>query len=367
MSAPKLNEICIEINDKCTRQCLHCSTESKKLHINDYKQLDLNLLKKTIHYFVQNGGKTLEISGGEPLLHPNLFELCEYISNFNICTKLYTSGVVHDSNRKKLRAIKNEEAHFFKKNNINKIIFNLQGSNSFIHDYITNVEGSFKILHESISTAKNNELCVGTHFVPMKTNLYDIENTLNMCRNNDINELAILRFVPQGRGLTNKEYLDVSQQEFNYLIQKLKDLINTYPDFNLRTGCPLDFVSLYDDSIKTYYCKAGKCTCSISPDGNVLPCPAFKDLPEFIAGNIHSKELSDIWINKFHEFRNFHYNKIYGPCQGCKHLQKCQGRCIAQRYLKYKSIYSGPDPACPIKNSEIKTVQVDNNQMLVKA
>jgi MoaA/NifB/PqqE/SkfB family radical SAM enzyme len=52
------------------------------------------MFKKTINHFMSVGGiQEISISGGEPFLHPNLFEMIEYCKSFGIRVVLFTSGV----------------------------------------------------------------------------------------------------------------------------------------------------------------------------------------------------------------------------------------------------------------------------------
>ena len=45
-------------------------------------------------YFINHGGiEELSISGGEPFLHPNLFEMVEFCKDKGIRTVIFTSGI----------------------------------------------------------------------------------------------------------------------------------------------------------------------------------------------------------------------------------------------------------------------------------
>ncbi|WP_369684987.1 SPASM domain-containing protein [Candidatus Culexarchaeum yellowstonense] len=82
-------------------------------------------------------------------------------------------------------------------------------------------------------------------------------------------------------------------------------------------------------------------SCTIEPNGNVLPCPAFEDLPMFIARNIREQSLAEIW-NKSRVFlgiRKF-WMETKNFC-GCKYFEICKGRCLAQRYYSYGRMDGG--------------------------
>jgi radical SAM protein with 4Fe4S-binding SPASM domain len=117
----------------------------------------------------------------------------------------------------------------------------------------------------------------------------------------------------------------------------------------------MNFCSFVDSDIKPVKCKAGLSTLLINFDGDVVPCPAFKQPGAFTIGNIAQSSLNDLWCNskRLQQLRSFDYRKIRG-CIGCKRLDACQGRCIAQRFYAKGSIYEGPDPMCPYKNVSSK-------------
>jgi len=83
--------------------------------------------------------------------------------------------------------------------------------------------------------------------------------------------------------------------------------------------------------------------------GDVIPCPAFGDLPEWIAGNVLSHRLEGIWKESpvFVRLREFDYRRLQGDCKVCGYAELCGGRCPAQRIRENGDLYKGPDPDCP--------------------
>lgn len=68
-----LKDLCFEIIQTCPNKCKFCSSNSSqdKQTIITFEQF-----KKTVMHFIKQGGiEELSISGGEPFLHPDLFEM----------------------------------------------------------------------------------------------------------------------------------------------------------------------------------------------------------------------------------------------------------------------------------------------------
>lgn len=337
MKKQGLKELCLEVTNTCPMRCVHCSADAG-LPLND--ELNLIEIKKVIRKFKRLGGEILEISGGEPLCHSSILEIIRYAKEQGVEVRLYTSGFpLNDGIINKLLALK-----------LDKVIFNLQGPNSKIHENITQTYGSFDRVMEGIKKLRSANQWVGVHFVPMKPNFSSLEKTVQLCSNLGVSEFAVLRFVPQGRGLENLQRLELSNMEFETLINEIVRIRNRFRDkIEIRVGSPLNFCHFTDNSIPYQECKAGKSLCLIKPNGDVAPCSAFKQNKEGVVGNIKTKSLVEIWRNSqlFNQLRYFDYEKLKGECSGCSVLSKCQGGCLAQRVLANDSIYQEPDPACP--------------------
>jgi radical SAM protein with 4Fe4S-binding SPASM domain len=336
-----LDELCVEITGQCLMNCMHCSSSCDL----NKETLSFRKIKDIFEEAKCLGVRIIELSGGEPLLHPQITNIIEEAKkSFEV--RLYTSGFVKDNG---FDGIPEEVLRILAKIGIDKIIFNLQGANAIAHEKITQTVNSFDNVINSIKSSKAIGLWTGIHFVPMKPNYKELWPLAKLSNSLKVDELAILRFVSQGRGKTNKAILDLSQEEFNEL---LRDIVITKKAFSslltIRAGCPMNFCSLVDRSLESVSCKAGLSTLSICFDGKVAPCPAFKQSPDFCVGNIKRESLSSIWENNstLSALRNLDYLRLE-RCSSCGDLYLCKGRCAAQRFYQYNDIYQGPDPLCP--------------------
>lgn len=329
----KLNEVCLEITDICPMRCLHCSGECG---LDSRKALNLRQIKGVIDELHAMGGRLLEISGGEPLACSSLPQIVRYAGQQDLETILYTSGSILDDT----------VAREFRRSKLEKVVFNLQGSSSRTHETITQVEGSFGRVLTAIRHMKKLDFWVGVHFVPMKPNYREFKSLLNLCNSLGVDEVGVLRFVPQGRGLLNRNMLELSKEEFREFTKNLTEQASV--NSHVRVGCPIDFRHLLGSSAVESTCNAGISKCLINPDGTVVPCPAFKQSKQYVAGNIKNNSLATIWEKSpiWGAFRDFDCAQLNEPCQNCRYLHICRGRCIAQRILEFGDIYGAPDPKC---------------------
>ena len=86
-----LKDLCFEVLQACPNECQFCSSNSSQ---NQKTIITFEQFKKTVIHFLNNGGiEEISISGGEPFLHPNLFEMVEFCKSKGIRTVIFTSGV----------------------------------------------------------------------------------------------------------------------------------------------------------------------------------------------------------------------------------------------------------------------------------
>jgi radical SAM protein with 4Fe4S-binding SPASM domain len=340
-----LKELCLEVTDLCPLNCLHCSGMCNSKAQN---MLSFHQIKKIISDFAILGGEVLEISGGEPLLHPALLQIVDYARKKEIQTIFYTSGNKRGDSGQ-ITPINVKLASKLHEAGLEKVIFSLQGATSITHESITQTKGSFDNALHSIEVMREIGFWIGLHFVPMKVNCDDFRDFCELSKDLQVNEIGVLRFVPQGRGYKNKHKLQLNISEFADFNIMLLEIANKSKFPKIRVGRPIDFRFVLDHSQVKTECDAGKSRCLISPDGKVKPCPAFKNgNDKYVAGNVLSKTLVDIWANpsNWDVIRQFEYNKIKEPCNSCDLLEKCKGGCIAQRLLRYNNPVIAPDPCC---------------------
>jgi radical SAM protein with 4Fe4S-binding SPASM domain len=164
-----------------------------------------------------------------------------------------------------------------------------------------------------------------------------------------VQDLSVLRFVPQGRGEGNKEKLILTKEEVAQLVEYLAE--EKAKRKFVKVGSHLDFRFLIDRSTPKP-CTAGIEKCLVEANGKVIPCAVFKGMTDdknnFVAGNVNEKGLTYIWKNSpvFKMFRDFEPEKLQ-ECNACGYLSKCRGRCPAQRIYDHGDFYVGPDNYCP--------------------
>lgn len=278
-----IKDLCFEIIQKCPNNCLFCSSRS------NYQQdniIDFATIKKTIDFFVANGGvKEISLSGGEPLLHPNILEIVKYCHDKGIFTTLYTSGVIKNDikevsdnphfqkilNQYNNRQFSNISLGQFSKlieAGLDKVVFDMQAAEVDEYNNLMGTRNNFPSLLESMLNASKFKFETAVHFVPNKLNIHQFKDVFELAEIAGIDEVRVLKFVPQGRGSDNKNILLLTNDELENFLEQCLSIKSERTQ--LKIGIPLQ-------QQNTHKCTAGFDKIDIRYDGQILPCPAFKD------------------------------------------------------------------------------------------
>lgn len=328
-----LNDLTLELTNKCFQNCSYCSSSSSH---EDNVRLSFDTVIRVLDDFASLGGRIVELSGGEPLVYEKINETIDCAKERGFQIHLFTSA-----------NLPNQEINSDALKKVDRIYVNLQAPNRMIHDHLTGIPGSFNQTVNFIRECKTEGKWVGTHLVPLPMNIDEIGEYVELARLLKLDGISLLRFVKQGRGKRNT--MSLNNDEILHLFSEVEKY-REIKDLQFKVGCPLDFGFIFRRERSATPCLSGITRCVIRPNGNVIPCPAFKDAKSFVAGNVNHGSLKDIWQESyiFKQMRDFSPEKLRGFCSSCSFLTICKGRCHAQRYYPYGDIYMGPDPYCPL-------------------
>lgn len=306
-----LKDLCFEVLQACPNKCQFCSSNSSQ---DEKTIITLEDFKRTIKHFMKNGGiGEISISGGEPFLHPDLFEMVEFCKSKGIRTVIFTSGIKraesipaevieymntkcakdlqeieeHEPWNERLKrnvkayydraitqktygAITRQECEKLKSLGLDKIVFDWQAFEEESDSALMGRKGLYTYLMDSLIRARGRGLNVDVHFIPMKPNYRQLPDIMECLEIAGVENISILNFVPQGRGRVNKDDLMLSQEELKEFSIILDNARKNFSG-HVRIGIPLN-------GRIAHLCTAGTEKLDIRYDGVVLPCPAFKEI-----------------------------------------------------------------------------------------
>lgn len=324
---PPLTSIYMYASGVCNLNCSHCwiNPEFQKEGTTSSLHLKLELVKKAVDQGKPLGLNSVKLTGGEPLLNPNISDIITFLSNEGIRIIIETNGTLVD----------NKMASFLAATeNFRFISVSLDGSNSKIHDELRGVEGSFVKAVDGI-----RELVK----VGIKPQIICTVNRDNLSQTKDVILLAIklgagsVKFnhvQPAGRA---KDYdktkiLTVSELiEFNQYIEEEiipNSNIIVFPDIPFAFQKPARFLRNIPSKCNIHNIIA------LLANGDLALCGIGTSVEEFLYGNIEIDSLEEVWKNspKLVKLRELIPNELEGICSNCIHRSFCKGTCVAGNY-----------------------------------
>lgn len=310
------------ITHPCNLRCTHCyqddysafeSRDSLSEILDQYGSL-LNALN--MHGY-------LNITGGEPLTHPDLFWLLSEARSRGMTAAVLTNGTL----------IGKREAARLKACGVDYVQVSLDGTEK-VHDAIRG-KGSFARAVEGIRLLCRNNIFVTVSFTAQRSNLNELPKLARFCRDIGVNKLWYDRVVIPS--LEDKEQLSLSAVDFARLNKRAARLNSKGMVSCARA---LQFLPCREKHI--YKCMAGKRLLTVLADGTVMAC---RRLP-VVAGNVRESDLLSIYTES-PEILSVRNAAVPSECTKCEYAQFCAGgaKCIA---FARTGRYDLPDPDCPI-------------------
>ena len=170
----------LDITWRCNERCVHCYLD------HDGKgEMTTEEIKDVIHQLAGCGTFFLSISGGEPLLRRDCFEILEYARALRFNVKLKTNAVM----------IGAKEAARIRKLGIEQVQISLYSNRPEVHDAITKLPGSLRRTTDAIRHLKANGVKVSITDVLMKYNHRDVKAVKQLAKGTEAitYEITLLR------------------------------------------------------------------------------------------------------------------------------------------------------------------------------
>lgn len=299
------------ITHLCNLRCTHCYQEEYARHME--KADFYSALDKFDEYV---GGRAvipqINLTGGEPLLHPDFFEFAKAIHRRNYRLGILTNGTMID--RECAQKLARLSPVF--------VQISLDGTQK-THDSIRG-EGNFKKALDGIDNLKRENVRVLVSFTAQKINYKDYSALAKICRKHNVDKLWWDRIVTSTPDECESSAL--STEQFKFIVNKSAAVGRRYEFFHknieISNQRALQFLGTHRCG---YRCGAGGNLIIFLADGGVMPC---RRLP-FVIGNIKEKTLSEI-IDESEIMQELSKIHIPNECSECEDWNRCYGgaKCV---------------------------------------
>jgi heme b synthase len=340
-----------EITRRCNLKCVHCRSSSEE-EVKGHPDFPTEEAYRVLEDISGYAKPVVVLSGGEPLLRKDVFDIARYGTGKGLRMCLATNGVL----------VTEDTCREIKSSGIRIVSLSLDGSTEGVHDDFRSQKGAFRGTVNAARLFREHgiEFIVNSSFT--KRNQEEIPKVYRLAKELGATAWYMFMIVPTGRGEEIMGEL-ISKEDYEEVLDWHYEMEKDEKDMLVRPTCAPHYYRVVlqrarKDKEKferrtlkfstggAKGCIAGQLICLIDVDGNVLPCSYFPRP----AGNIREKPFKEIWENSelFRELRDFKSYK--GRCGSCEYINVCGG-CRARAYAIHGD-YLEEEPFCghlPVK------------------
>ncbi|MBU4501214.1 MAG: radical SAM protein [Nanoarchaeota archaeon] len=298
----------IEVTTKCNLKCKHCYRESgpwedKILNIKSF----LPILSK-LH---SCGLRIVEITGGEPMLNPGIFDLIDFcVSHFETTALLTNGHFVDEKVVEKLRPYCESKKLC--------VSITIDSSTPKFHDDFRDMSGSWEKATKAVKMFSEIGTILRVVMNVVPGNMDDVENTVLLVKELGATGIGINMVTPLGRG-TGIDWSKVPKEKGAAFMENYTELMDKYKEFVIQ----------FPEKIKEEYtkgttsCGAGYRSVALGPTGIVRPCVTMAE-GVLDMGNIFENSIENIFANPLIEILQKTKPPREETCDGCEAALFCR-------------------------------------------
>lgn len=336
-----------ELTNACNLACIHCRASAIKEPLPD------ELSTTEAKHFVDELAEykpIIILTGGEPLLRADVYDIAKYATGRGLRVVLATNGTL----------LTPDIARRLKEAGIQRVSISIDGAAAQTHDTFRGEPGAFEGALRGIEILKNEGISFQVNTTITRRNLAEISGIYDLAIELGASALHIFLLVPTGRGEeieTEEIPPDEYERVLNWFYDKSKD-----SRLQLKATCAPHYFRIMRQRARaegiritrethgfeamTKGCLGGSAFCFVSSKGDVYPCGYLPAL----AGNIRQRPFKMIWEKSkvFDDLRD--PGKLKGKCASCEYRTVCGG-CRARAYAATGD-YLEEEPYCvyvPVK------------------
>ena len=339
---PNLRLVAWEVTRTCNLACIHCRAAA--LDRPYPNELTKEECFRVLDEIGELGKPIIILTGGEPLLRPDIFEIAAYGNARGFRMTMAVNGTL----------LTPEKAEKMVQVGIQRISISIDGATAASHDAFRRVKGAFEGALGGIAGAKRAGLDFQINTTITKQNLEELPAIQELAVSLGAVAHHIFLLVPMGRGKDLDEQ-GISADQYERTLHWFYEQKDKVP-LQLKATCAPHYYRILRQRARsdgkevtmqtfgldamTRGCLGGTGFVFLSHVGQVQPCGYL----ELDCGNVREKSFKEIWEGS-EVFRNLRdFKKYEGKCGTCEYVRVCGG-CRARAYESTGN-YLAPEPLC---------------------
>jgi AdoMet-dependent heme synthase len=289
--------ILLFVTDRCNLRCRMCGV----CELSSARKQDDELTTAQYRAVIESatsrlGTSIVSISGGEPLLRADIFDIIQNAADAGLSVHICTNGLMIDEDK----AVK------FRDSGVAAVSISVDSPEAFLHERLRG-SGTFQATIDAIRLLRETapEIQIGINYLITRLNYLNMTEMVAFAERLGVHQV---KFAPIHANLLHRlkakeefdelyfgpEHLESLEREIEQLKERCRKsrLSTASPDF-------FDGIIPFYRSPRPFRCYAGYAVCAIGPTGQVAPC-CDMDSPF----SIKDRTLDQIWRDPaFHELR----------------------------------------------------------------
>ena len=310
---PQLRKLFLELTLRCNERCLHCGSscgdvKSTEMPVNVY----FEFLDKIAEDF-KGRLPMLCITGGEPLLREEFFEIMSYAHRLGFKWGMTSNGTL----------ITDKIAMKLGECGMGTISVSIDGGEQ-THDAFRRTPGGYKKAVAGIKALMRQGFKeVQVTSVITKKSIGELDELFELMKELDVDSWRVIGIEPIGRANKLDDYM-LSYDEQRRMLRFIRD--KRREGWNVLYGCSHYLGLEYEREVRDWYflCNAGLYTASIMANGDITACLDVERRPETIQGNILRDDFTKVWRERFEIYRTPLWTRSE-RCKECDERDFCEG------------------------------------------
>jgi radical SAM protein with 4Fe4S-binding SPASM domain len=342
----------------CNLKCVHCYADAEIKRFAG--ELTTEEAKRMIEDLASFRVPALLISGGEPLVRPDILDLAEYATTLGVRVTFSTNGTLIDE----------KKAERIAQIGVTYVGISIDGGEER-HDHFRGRKGAFREAIQGIRNCRSAGIRVGLRFTVTQDNVDELGDVFHVVEQEDIGRLCIYHLVYAGRG-SYLAGIDLTTPQKRQMMIKLMEQVEWWNErgrevevmtVDNHADGPFIYLRLKNRNSS----QADQALALIRNNGGNRSGVAIGEIDSFgfvhpdqftqhhTVGSIRERPFSEIWTDSRVELLEGLRNRkalLKGRCTRCRWLSVCNGNFRA-RAEAATGDYFESDPGCYLLDSEI--------------
>lgn len=333
-----LNTVYFYLTEGCNLRCRHCWIEPKyQIGKRSYSALDPDLARSIIEQAKPLGLSGVKLTGGEPLLHPQIEGILEIIRSEDLRLTVETNGLLCTPELARRIAACRDPF----------VSVSLDGAEAETHEWVRGVSGCFGRALEGVRNLVKAGCRPQVIMTLMRRNREQMESVVRLAESMGACSVKFNILQPTARGeRMHRAKATLTIEELVDLGGWVENSLSSSTPLRLYYSHPMAFRPLGkmfgNDSGANSVCRILGILGVLS-NGSYALCGIGETVPELVFGHASADRLVDIWNNTpvLEELREGIPHRFEGICGQCLMKCWCQGSCVAQNYYRTKNLWAG--------------------------